>query len=195
MKDKDRNPEQAQLAGVPAQPVDLLLHCITDKDERIDFAPSGLGDGVEQHPLDLSLAADTEDRAHNAVQVGGGGHPAARLALRKAAVIDELDLEPAERRRRLEHLALDPASAIPGRLAAGGGVERKNQPAAPAAGMRHRRLFQLIQKVRDFGRVPLGGKPVLVLAHRVLTPAGARPRYRGRRRRRAADRDRRLSTG
>src|SRR5215472_14754983 len=118
-----------------------------------------------QHPLDLGLAAYAKHAAHDPVQIGGGRHPAARLAFRKAAVIDELDLEPAECRRRLEHLALDTAGAVPGRLAAGGGVQSKDQPSATASRMRRRRLLQLVEKIGDLGRVPLGWKPVVVLTH------------------------------
>jgi hypothetical protein len=78
-------------------------------------------------------------------------HPPARLALGEAAVEQQLDIEPAQRRGRLEHLALDAASAVPARLPAGGGVERKDQPPAPAARPHRRRTAQIIEKCVDIG--------------------------------------------
>ena len=88
-------------------------------------------------------------------------HPAARLAFVEAAVIDELDVEPAERGGRLEHLALDAAGAVPGRLAARRRVERKDQPAAPARRGRRRRAPQVAQKGIDLGRSGFGRKLAL----------------------------------
>ena len=86
-----------------------------------------------------------------AVQFGGVGRPAARLAFAEAAVIDELDVEPAERRRRLEHLALDMAGAIPARLTARRRIERKDQPAAPACRTRRRGALEVAQERIDLG--------------------------------------------
>ena len=87
------------------------------------------------------------------------------LHSRKAAIEDQLDLEPAERGGRLEHLALDMAGAVPGRLAAGGGVEREDQPPAPAARMRRRRLLQVFEELLDLGRARLGREAVFAVAH------------------------------
>jgi hypothetical protein len=96
---------------------------------------------MAQHPLDLRFAADAKYRSHDPVQIGSARHPLARLAFRKAAIKDQLDLEPAERGGRFEHLALDAAGAVPGRLAAGRGVECKDQPPASATRVRRRRLL------------------------------------------------------
>src|SRR6202040_2095002 len=97
---------------------------------------------MAQPPLDLRFAADAKYRSHDPVQIGSGRHPLARLAFRKAAIKDQLDLEPAERGGRFEHLALDAAGAVPGRLAAGRGVECKDQPPASATRVRWRRLLE-----------------------------------------------------
>ncbi len=89
--------------------------------------------------LDLSLTTAAEDPAHGAVKIGTVGEPSASLALVEPTIEDELNLETAKRRRRLEHLALDMAGAIPARLAARGRIHREDQPAAPRwTNLRHR---------------------------------------------------------
>src|SRR3546814_15787985 len=45
--------------------------------------------------------------------------------------LHQLYVQPAERRGLVEHLRLDVAGTVPGRLAAGGGVECEDQPATP----------------------------------------------------------------
>jgi hypothetical protein len=56
-----------------------------------------------------------------------------------AAKIHELDIEAADGGGRREHLGLKLLGAIPGRLAAQGGVEGENEPAPPLACLlRHR---------------------------------------------------------
>src|SRR6185437_6565212 len=118
MEDEDRNPEEAELPCPSAEPVDALLHRVADEDERGDPPRPRRARRMVEHAGDLRLAADAGDAAHCAVQRRRRGEPAACLALRKAAIEDELHLEPAERRRRLEHLSLDAAGTIPARLAA-----------------------------------------------------------------------------
>src|SRR5437763_17086984 len=118
VKQNDRYALEAQFAGELAQPVDILLHRIADKDQRIDALFLVLRNCVREDTLDLRLAAEARDGAHRPMQIGGGGQPAARLAFTEAAIIDELDVEAAERGGRLEHLALNAAGAIPGGLAA-----------------------------------------------------------------------------
>src|SRR5262245_59594391 len=120
---------------------------------------------MRQHALDLRLAADTGDGTHCAMQVDGGGQPAARLALAKAAVIDELDVETAKRGRRLEHLALDAAGAIPGRLAARRRIERENEPAAATARSCGRHPLQLVEERIDLGRGGFCREPVVIVTH------------------------------
>ena len=106
MKQKDRHAEETKLASVAAQPVYLFLHRIADKDQRVDLAAARLADRMGQHAFDLGLATDAKHAAHDPVQIGRGRHPTACLALRKAAVIDELDLKTSDRPGSLEHLAL-----------------------------------------------------------------------------------------
>src|SRR5260370_23075828 len=120
---------------------------------------------MAQDALKLSLGGDGKHRGHEGVQIRGCRHPFARLALRDAAIEDELDLEPTERGGGFEHLALDTAGAVPGRLAAGGGVECKDQPPAPATRVRGRCLLQLVKKLFDLGGARLGREPVFAVAH------------------------------
>ena len=86
-----------------------------------------------EHPADLGQAAVAGDAGHQPLEAGGVGDPARGAGLAVAAEVDELDLEPAGARRGVEHRALQPAGEIPGRLAAHGGVEREDQPAAAGA--------------------------------------------------------------
>lgn len=136
VKQKDRHAQGAKLAGEMAQPIDLLLHGVADKDEGVDHGAAGLADRVVEHPLDLGVATDTGDGLHDAMQIRGGGHPTARLAFGIAAIKGELDVEPTDAGDGFEHRALDMAGLIPGGPAAGSSVEGEDQPAAAAGGCR-----------------------------------------------------------
>src|SRR5262249_22989207 len=109
VEDEDRDAKHAELAGAMAERVWELLHGVADEDERIGLRLARRRDRVVEDALDLRAAADARDAAHRPVQVGSGGEPPARLALVEAAIENKLDVEPAERRRRFEHLALDVA--------------------------------------------------------------------------------------
>src|SRR3546814_9830840 len=85
---------------------------------------------MAQHLPDLRLAAQAADRRHLARERCGVGYPGAGLALAEAAVEDELHVETADRGGRMEHLGLDPAGTVPGRLAARRRIQREHQPAA-----------------------------------------------------------------
>ena len=58
MEQEDRHAVEAELAGQLAQPVDILLHRVADKDQRVDPLLFGFGKRMRQHALDLGLAAD-----------------------------------------------------------------------------------------------------------------------------------------
>src|SRR3546814_7576145 len=88
---------------------------------------------MAQHLLDLRLPAEAAHAGHQVEKLRRAGRPFAGPALAEAAIIDELHLEPAQSGRLLEHLALQPAGTVPGRLAARRRVHRENQPPAPAA--------------------------------------------------------------
>src|SRR5262249_22999906 len=61
--------------------------------------------------------------------------PAARTTLVEAAIIDETNIKGAERSRLAEHVGLQRAGHVPGRLSAHGGIEREDQAATRALGM------------------------------------------------------------
>ena len=65
VKQENRHAVEAQFAGELAQPVDILLHRIADKDHGIDPPGARFAKGMGQHALDLGLAAETEDPAHD----------------------------------------------------------------------------------------------------------------------------------
>ena len=79
---------------------------------------------------DLGMAATAIDALHQRAEPRRLGDPWRGAAFRKAAIIDELDIEPAGGGRFAKHIGLQPTGAIPGRLPAHGGIQRKNQPAA-----------------------------------------------------------------
>ena len=83
----------------------------------------------------------------------GRGRPRPGAELPVAAVVGELDLEPAEHRRLLEHFGLDVASLVPRRLAAGGGVHGEDQPAALTRRARRRRRGDFLQKGIDLSGI------------------------------------------
>src|SRR3546814_3777976 len=100
---------------------------------------------MAQHLPDLRLAAQAADRRHLARERCGVGYPGAGLALAEAAVEDELHVETADRGGRMEHLGLDPAGTVPGRLSARRRIQREHQPDAARAGPRRRRPPDLAQ--------------------------------------------------
>ena len=94
-----------------------------------------LAAGVGEDLADLGVAAAAIDLLHQPAELARVRHPARGAAFGEPAVIDELHVEPADRRRLAEHVGLQPAGGVPHRLPAHGGVERKDQPAA-LAGLR-----------------------------------------------------------
>ena len=131
LKHEARDPQGPELTGEVAQPVRVLFHAVTDKNQGVHPLVSGLLQGVSQDPFDLCVPRGTGDGRHLPLEGPGIGEPRARLELAVAPVEAQLDLETAERGRRLEHLGLDTAGAVPGPLTAGGRVHGEDEPAAP----------------------------------------------------------------
>ena len=115
-----------------AEVVETFLHRVADKDQRLDFLQLGLTLGVRQHLADLGVTAAAVDARHHFGESFGLRHPARGAAFVQPAVVQELHVEPADGRSLAEHIGLQTAGRIPQRLAAHGGVERKDQPAAAA---------------------------------------------------------------
>ena len=92
-----------------------------------------------------------------------GTQPEARHSL-EPAEIDQLDIEPADRRRLAEHVGLQRAGGVPGRLPAHGGVEREDQPPAFAGGRRRAERAHLVDECLDL-RPGRGRRRGAVFAH------------------------------
>jgi hypothetical protein len=163
VKDEDWNAAEAELAREPAKLVDLLLHRIPHEDERIDLAGARFLARVGQHTRDLSCAPDTGHAAHRRVKFPRGAEPTARLAFAKATIEDELDVQSANRIRRLEHLALQGAGAIPCRLAACRRIEREDEPASPARRLARLYGLELTEESFDIRSFARGGYMSLLL--------------------------------
>ena len=106
---------------------------------------------MRQHLADLGVAAAAVDAAHQRGELVARRHPAGGAALGEPAEIDQLDIEPADRRRLAEHVALQRAGGVPGRLPAHGGVEREDQPPAFAGGRRRAERAHFVEEGLDLG--------------------------------------------
>lgn len=80
----------AEVAGLVAEPVRALLHRIADKDQRLTLAFSVSAGPWVEGALDLCLAADARDLAHQGVKTGRGTDRARSLALAVGAVEHQL---------------------------------------------------------------------------------------------------------
>ena len=127
-----RHPEQAELARRRAQIVDRLLHGVADEHQRLHPLPGVFLAGMAQHLADLGVAAAAVDARHQFREPLACRNPARGAAFAQAAEINQLDIEPADAGRFAEHVGLQGAGRIPGRLPAHGGIERKDQPPALA---------------------------------------------------------------
>ena len=130
LKHEGRHAAQAQLASLRREIVDRLFHGVADVDQRCHLALVGFGARVAQHLSDLGMPAAAIDAPHQVAQPSAVRHPARGAALVQSTKVHKLHIEPADRRRLAEHLALQLASRVPGRLPAHCGIEREDQPPA-----------------------------------------------------------------
>ncbi len=149
LKQEGGNAAHAEFSRRVADLVDLLFEAVADEDQRVDALLVGGLDGVAQHLAQLGTPAEAADLNHAADQLVGRRHPRARLALPEPAIEDELDIEPAEPVRRLEHLRLEMAGPVPSRLAARRRVHGEQQPAASRRPPHRRRGRPNFQKKGD----------------------------------------------
>ena len=140
LKHEDGDFQQAKFACPGAEIVDRLFHGVADKHHRAHGGRHRLAAGFGQHFSNLGVAALAIDLAHQLRQMRGVGNPSRRAAFVEATVVDEADIETADRGRLAEHVGLQRAGHVPGRLPAHGGVEREYQPAPCAGGMRRHRV-------------------------------------------------------
>ena len=133
---------------------------------------------------DLGMPAAAIDLLHQIGETLGLRHPARGAAFGETAVIDQLHVEPADRRRLAEHIGLQVAGRIPHRLAAHGGVEREDEPPALAGGGCWREAFHLGQEGIDLGTpgrrrrrmaAVCRGPVVAILGHGYGTSMGGSP--------------------
>src|SRR4051794_36398719 len=83
---------------------------------------------MEENLADLGLSAAAVDPGHQFAQRHAVAKPAARAALARPAVVEELDVEAAGPRRLIEHLGLQLTGNVPGRLPAHSGVKGEDKP-------------------------------------------------------------------
>jgi hypothetical protein len=76
-----------------------------------------------QHPAELGVTGAAFDFCHQVGEHPSIGDPARGAAFAHPAVVDELEIESADRRRLLEHSGLQLAGDIPSRLPARCGIE------------------------------------------------------------------------
>src|SRR5262245_26317246 len=105
---------------------------------------------MAQDFTDLGLSAAAIDARHQVREFVTLRDPAGRTAFAQAPEIDELNVETAYARRLAEHVRLQSAGGIPGRLAAHCRVEREDQPAAMPGCSRRTESAHLLNKGFDF---------------------------------------------
>src|SRR6202042_2643299 len=77
-----------------------------------------------QYFADLGIAAAAIDFAHQLRQRGAVGNPAGGTAFIQASIVDQTDVETADRGRLPKHVGLQGTRHVPCRLPAHGGIER-----------------------------------------------------------------------
>src|SRR5438552_4799514 len=97
-----------------AEVVELLLHGVADKHQRLHLANLRLALGMRENFSDLGVAAAAVDARHQFAELAALRNPAGSPALRNPAVIHELDVEAADAGRLLEHVGLQRAGGVPG---------------------------------------------------------------------------------
>jgi hypothetical protein len=105
---------------------------------------------MAQNLADLSLAATTVDSRHQLAKLITACDPTGSATFVQATEVHELDIKAADTRRFAEHLCLQCAGCIPGRLPTHRGIERKYQPAAAASRRRRPKRAHLIDKILNF---------------------------------------------
>ena len=170
LEHESRNVAQAKLAGPGAQVIERFFHGIADEHQGADFRLVVLAAGMREHLADLGMAAAAIDPRHQRAEPRRLGDPRRGAAFGKTAIIDELDIEAADGGGFAEHVGLQPARGVPGRLPAHGGIEREDEAAAFAGHGRRAERVDTAQEGIDLGaggrgrsrRVMIGA----VFAHR-----------------------------
>ncbi len=146
---KALRPSNPSSPAAVAERVRVFLHGVADIDERRDLLLPRLLESVLQNPADLRLPAAAFDLLHQSGEALAVRHEARGAAFAKAPEINELHVESARARRRLEHAALQRHREIPRGLAAQGRVEREDEPPARARLRDRGRAGDLVEKGVD----------------------------------------------
>ncbi|MCX7364714.1 MAG: hypothetical protein NTV97_23145 [Alphaproteobacteria bacterium] len=164
LEHEDRQAEQAQLPRLVTDGIDVLLAAVAHEDDGIETALAPLLAGVAQESRDLGTSRQATHRAHQAGELAAFGGPAAHLEFVEAAIEGETDVEPAQRVGRDEHLALDGAGMVPGRLAAGRRIHGEQKPAARPGRAIGRQLADLLHE-SVHGAVAARGRKLAIFSH------------------------------
>src|SRR3546814_13240589 len=69
LEGEDRHALQAEVTGAHGDVVGIFFKAVADIDQRVDPAVAGFRQSMVEHPLDLGMAADAVDLAHQ-LQIG-----------------------------------------------------------------------------------------------------------------------------
>src|SRR5262249_13222064 len=122
-----RYAKQSEFAGGMTEIIELLFHGVADEDQRLHLRGLGFALGMRDDLADLGgppaeIEASQRPREPLALRPPAGG-----AAFAEPAIVDQLQVEPADCRRFTEHVGLQPTGRIPHGLAAHGGVECEDE--------------------------------------------------------------------
>ena len=143
--------EKPELSGRMTQVVEFLFHRIADEDKGLDLSVLRLALGMSEDLAELRVAAAAFNALHQRAQPFRLRYPTRGAALPEAAVIDQLHVQPADRRCLAKHVGLQPTGRVPGGLATHGRVEREDEAAPSARLCCRRELLHTAQKSIDLG--------------------------------------------
>src|SRR5262249_41845985 len=89
--------QHAEFAGQGAEIVDLLLHRVTDKNQCSHAGGGRLAPRLRKYLGDLGVAAAAIDLGHEPRELGAVRNPSRRAAFVEATVVDQADIQTAER--------------------------------------------------------------------------------------------------
>src|SRR5262244_3101451 len=143
--------EKPEFSGRMTEIVELLFHGIADEDEGLHLCTLRLALGMGENLAELRVAAPAFDALHQRAEPLRMRYPTRGATLAEAAVIDQLHVQPADRRRLAKHVGLQPTGRVPGGLATHGRVEREDEAAPPARLGCRRELLHAAEKSVDLG--------------------------------------------
>jgi hypothetical protein len=122
---------------------DSSSNAITDEDQRAHFEQLGFLLSVGEKLSQLGMAGPTGDAGHEFGEVIGIGGPARKPALIDVAIVGQLHLKSAGTSNLTEHLSLELAGGVQGRLPAMGSIESEDDASAAASSAARSKLLDL----------------------------------------------------